>query len=109
MNILNRRIGRLGFALGYAPVLVVLLFIGRDPGFRPGHLDGDPKKYALMLAILLWSICLSAWRCHDYGKSAWSNFWTEQIPIVGQFLWVWDLLTIPGDSRHNSYGPVPKL
>jgi uncharacterized membrane protein YhaH (DUF805 family) len=107
--ILNRRIGRLGFALGYLPVLaVVWSLVLSAPDYR-WHVDGDPKRFALWLGILLWSICITAWRCHDYGKSAWSNFWTEQVPFVGPLFGLWDLLSKPGDAGRNAYGPVPKL
>jgi uncharacterized membrane protein YhaH (DUF805 family) len=73
------------------------------------HLGDDPKKLLWLLAILVWSVCLTAWRCHDYGKSLWSNFWTEQIPFIGQLLALWDLLTKPGDSGHNAYGAPPRF
>jgi uncharacterized membrane protein YhaH (DUF805 family) len=109
MTVLNHRIGRVGFALGYLPVLVVVFALVRESGYKAWHVDGDPKKIALFAAILFWSLCLTAWRCHDYNKSAWSNFFTEQVPIVGSIVALWGLLSKPGDQGFNSYGPPPKF
>ena len=109
MSILHRRIGRAGFAIGYLPVFAIVVVSALTQGLMSAHSPQTPAKYVALAAFLLWSICLTAWRCHDYGKSAWSNFWTEQVPIIGPFLGLADLLFKRGDAGHNGYGPVPKL
>lgn len=109
MDPLNRRIGRIGFALGYLPILMLVIGLHNNPAYSSGNIDGDSKKYAVLIGILIWSICLTAWRCHDYNKSAWSNFWTEQVPLVGPIVGLWDLLSKPGDTGYTSYGPPPRF
>ena len=109
MSLLNRRVGRVGFALGYLPILgLIFALVLRSNGAR-WHVGDDPQRLVMFLAIFAWSVLITAWRCHDYGKSAWSNFWTEQIPLVGPFLGLWDLLSKPGDTGHNAYGPTPRF
>jgi uncharacterized membrane protein YhaH (DUF805 family) len=106
MNILNRRIGRIGFLICLLPWFAVgatLITTSENHVWRPNNLSG----VALWLALMLWPILITAWRCHDYGKSAWSNFWTEQMPFVGPLLGLWDLFTTPGTKGRNSYGLQP--
>ena len=105
--ILNRRVGRVGFLLCLLPLYAIVFALVRSEGYQTWHVNGDPKRFMLWLALLLWSILISAWRCHDFNKSAWSNFWTEQVPIIGPFVGLWDLLSKPGTPGRNSYGPVP--
>ena len=108
MAILEKRIGRTGFALGYLPVLALVAYLAKTSighSWRPS----DATGYLLFAVVFFWSICLTAWRCHDFGKSAWSNFWTEQIPLIGPFLGLWDLISKPGDLGNNEYGPVPRI
>ena len=108
MKILKRRIGRLGFALGFLPLFTILLAVIVKSGQAHWHpAAGDVKGYLLLAAYFIWVMCISAWRCHDYGKSAWSNFWTEQTPLIGPFLGLWDLLSKPGDTGRNRYGSPP--
>jgi len=109
MSLWNRRIGRLAFALGFIPVLVLALALAWSAPDHRWRADGDPTRIALVFVLAAWTALVTAWRCHDYGKSAWSNFWTDRIPIVGPLIGLWDLLSKPGDARRNSYGPVPKL
>ena len=107
MRIIDRRIGRLGFLLGYLILLAVAsVFVSTLPE-HSGSFGEDPTRLFIWLALLAWSILLAAWRCHDFNQSAWSNFWTEQLPLIGPFLALWDLLTKPGDPYVNSYGPPP--
>ena len=108
MRLLDRRVGRIGFAIGYLPVLAVLFALTVGSG-RHRWQPTDPYAIFAFLALALWSICITAWRCHDYGKSFWSNFWTEQIPVVGPILGLWDLLSKPGDPGYNAYGPPARL
>lgn len=109
MSILHRRIGRAGFAIGYLPVLATVVASALTQGMMSAHSPKTPETYIAFAAFLIWTICLTAWRCHDYGRSAWSNFWTEQAPIIGPLLGLADLLFKRGDAGHNGYGPVPKV
>ena len=109
MSILNRRIGRLGFALGYLPVLALLVALTWDAPNHRWNVGSDPHRIALFVGVLLWTICVTAWRCHDFGKSAWSDFWTSQAPFIGPLVSLWDLFATPGEPHANAYGPVPKL
>jgi uncharacterized membrane protein YhaH (DUF805 family) len=109
MAVLHRRIGRLGYAIGSIPVYALLIFIfWSEPSHRwslEGHLDRVP----IVLALLAWDTCLSAWRCHDFGKPLSWDFWTNQIPIVGGLISLWELHFKPGDTTRNAYGHVPKI
>jgi len=100
------RIGRVGFILGNIPLVVATTIVSHVPGYHR-HLEADPTKLAVVGCLVLWAACLTAWRCHDYNKSAWGNFFTDQIPIVGPFLALWDLVAAPGSEGFNSYGAPP--
>jgi uncharacterized membrane protein YhaH (DUF805 family) len=63
----------------------------------------------LVIFMVGGSFCLTAWRCHDFGKSAWENFWTEQVPIIGGLWALCELLFIPGDKKRNGYGDPPAI
>ena len=102
------RVGRIGFALGYIPVLVVFGYMQMNLQSVRDAPVGSPL-YLMIVAAIVWVMVLSAWRCHDFNKSAWSNFWTDQTPLIGPILGLWDCLFTPGDSGRNSYGSPPKL
>ncbi len=107
MEILDRRIGRLGFLLGQIPVVAVdatFHAISGTSGVRVNSAVG-----VRVVAALAWDVLITMWRCHDFDKSLWSNFWTEQLPVVGPFLGAWDLITTPGSPGFNTYGRPPKL
>jgi len=103
------RIGRVVFVLGNIPLLAITASLSHDAAYASGHLEGYPKKYLVIGCLLLWSSCLTAWRCHDYNKSAWSNFFTEQVPFIGPIVALWDLVSKPGDQGFNSYGAPSKF
>jgi uncharacterized membrane protein YhaH (DUF805 family) len=109
MSVLNRRIGRVGFALGYLPVLGIVLVLTWNMPNHKWPIDWSPSRIVVATSLLLWSGLITAWRCHDFGKSAWSDFWTEQAPVIGPLLSLWDLFFTPGEPLNNAYGPVPKL
>lgn len=102
------RVGRNGFALGYMPVWVVLGYIQMNLQ----SVRDAPVRSLLYLAIavtIVWAMVLAAWRCHDFIKSGWSNFWTDQTPLIGPILGFWDCLFTLGDQGRNSYGPPPRF
>ena len=110
MRLLDRRIGRAGFALGYFPVLVVVFALVTNADEQHWHpTSGDVADHLFLVAIFIWSLCITAWRCHDYGQSLWSNFWTEQAPFIGPVVGLWDLISKPGTVGLNPYGPAPRL
>src|SRR5690242_1414548 len=99
MNLLDRRIGRLGYLLGQIPVLLFIVILSATTGSTEVSLGHTPAIVAVpAIAIALWDLVLTAWRCHDFNQSLWSNFWTEQIPFVGPLLGLWDVITTPGSK-----------
>ena len=109
MIIWNRRIGRLGFVLFSLPLYAIVFSLVLTAEHHVWVVNGDPKRFVLWLVLVLWSIMVTAWRCHDFNESLWSNFWTDQVPIIGPFVALWDLLAKPGTPGYNSYGPEPSL
>jgi hypothetical protein len=109
MALLHRRIGRLGYAVGSAPVYAFLLFIYRSEPNHRWSLEGHGERIPIVLALVAWEICLSAWRCHDFGKPLSWDFWTNQIPIVGGLISWWELHFKAGDAKRNPYGHVPRF
>lgn len=108
--ILYRRIGRIGYLLGQIPILLVLAWASyATDSWHVDLLEAPATVVVTVVLVLLWSLLLTAWRCHDYNESLWSNFWTEQIPLFGPFLGLWDLVTTAGSRGFNSYGRPPAL
>ena len=68
-----------------------------------------PKEVALALGYVAFNFLISVWRCHDFGKSGWHDFWNNQIPFVGGFISLFELLFKPGDPHRNSFGKPPIL
>ncbi len=109
MRIWDRRIGRVGFVVGYLVLVAVAYWIWSEVPDGNFHLQENPVLIGKTAVLAFLILMLSAWRCHDYGESLWSNFVDEQVPVVGGFLALWDLVTKPGNPDHNSYGPVPRF
>jgi uncharacterized membrane protein YhaH (DUF805 family) len=107
--LLHRRIGRLGFVIGYASTAVVVMAFPYILGLARSHEQRFAIAAALVTFLIAASICLPAWRCHDFGKSAWDNFWTDQIPIIGSVWALFELLFIAGDKQRNGYGDPPTV
>ena len=105
--ILHRRIGRAGFIIGYAFSVGVAFAFPRILDLATSHEQRFLYGVALVIFLLASFICLPAWRCHDFGKSAWDNFWTEQIPVIGGIWALFELLFIAGDKGRNGYGDPP--
>jgi uncharacterized membrane protein YhaH (DUF805 family) len=101
------RIGRLGFVLGNVP-LVAMAYWHDAVGAHVFHqASPDVAGRMVLVAYLFGAIFLTVLRCHDFNETVWGNFWTEQIPIVGQFLALGELLIKPGTVGPNSYGSAP--
>lgn len=69
-------------------------------------LGGGVLGMIVGLALLYPSICVTAKRWHDRGKSGW---WTAiaLIPVIG---WIWTFVEcgcLPGTPGANEYGPDP--
>ncbi len=101
------RVGRVGYAIGTGVGFVLAAAVVRF-GSHDGNVASAPVVVPLVL-LAAWAWFLTALRCHDYDASAWSNFWLEQTPFVGQFLATWDLYTKPGTPGPNQYGDPPLL
>ena len=101
--ILNRRIGRGGFAvLSAVSCILIAPLLTAETIEQPTKLE-----WALALTFIGVNVLLTTWRCHDFNESFWSNFAAEQVPLVGGFIAAWDLLRKPSDVGFNRYGPPP--
>ncbi len=109
MNILHRRIARIGFVLGYGTTIGVMFAFPHLLDLATSHERRFAIGAVLVISIVSAVICLTAWRCHDFGKSAWDNFWTEQVPFIGGIWALFELLFIPGDKARNGYGDPPAI
>jgi uncharacterized membrane protein YhaH (DUF805 family) len=109
MDILHRRIGRIGYATGVVlSTLLILTHFWPSIGHR-APVGDRPDLLAIALAYIAFGYLLAAWRCHDFGKSGWHDFWNNQIPIVGGLISLFELFFKPGDPRANSYGKPPRF
>jgi uncharacterized membrane protein YhaH (DUF805 family) len=109
VGLLDRRIGRLGFTVGYAASAAALIAIPALMHLYPGH---QQKTVALMFLAAFGvggMICVIAWRCHDFGKTGWHYFWTDQVPVVGSLWALLELFFLPGDQGRNGYGDPPSF
>jgi uncharacterized membrane protein YhaH (DUF805 family) len=106
MEILHRRIGRLGYAAGLviSTALILPLILADKASLS---LTDRPKEAVSILLYAAFNILISAWRCHDFGKSGWHDFWNNQIPFVGGLISFFELLFKPGDPHMNSFGKPP--
>ena len=104
--IFGRRIGRIGFLGGTVLSMAVVI-----PWLV--HLDGkeylrssEAAMFVGGIVVLIFSnLVLSTWRCHDFGQSGWHDFWTNQIPYVGGFISLYEMIFRPGDPQWNAWGP----
>ena len=103
----SMRIGRTGYAVGNI-LLVAAAFSHRPIGALVfNHTPAELADTIVLGCVVVTSIFLAVLRCHDFNETVWNNFWTDQIPFVGQFLATWELLTKPGTPGMNSYGAQP--
>lgn len=104
---MNGRIGRLGFTIGYFSIALVVFY---NQAIAASVLPRvSPPNAQIVLALLLFvAACwLTTLRCHDYGETFWSNFWTEQIPVIGQAWALAELFFKAGDTQPNKFGKPP--
>ena len=102
MPLKTKRIGRAGFALGYALLLGL--------AFATFALSLPQTARGLFgLLLVLCAAALVSLRCHDLGKTPYATFWRDQIPVVGPLVGFAELLIRPGTLGENQYGPAPLL
>ena len=109
MGMLHRRIGRIGYTIASVPFYALLLFLLLSQPDHRWSLEGHPERVVITMLIVGWEMCFAALRCHDFGKPFSWDFWTNQIPIVGGLISMWELHFKAGDPKRNAYGPIPRL
>jgi uncharacterized membrane protein YhaH (DUF805 family) len=103
------RIGRVGFVLGHLPLIAAAYWhngLGSHIFYR------TPPEFAgtgVLLTVVTASWFLTVLRCHDFNETVWNNFWTEQVPVIGQVWALAELLFKPGTPGSNSFGTQPFL
>jgi uncharacterized membrane protein YhaH (DUF805 family) len=100
------RIGRFGYLLSQAPIVVTASWLYMT--LPPGPIE-SPRVIVLILIVAAFSWFLTILRCHDYNESAWTNFWIDKTPIIGSIWAAAELFVKPGTPGHNSYGAPPLL
>jgi uncharacterized membrane protein YhaH (DUF805 family) len=103
------RIGRLGFVAGLASLAAAGLLVAPIAALRPFHMHPDLARQILFLALALASWTLVVLRCHDFNRTVWLTFWTDQVPIIGPLIATYELLAKPGSVGMNNYGGPPRF
>jgi uncharacterized membrane protein YhaH (DUF805 family) len=103
------RIGRLGFVVGLASLAVAGFLVAPIAALRPFHVHPDLARQILFVVLGLASWTLVVLRCHDFNRTIWLTFWTDQVPVIGPIWALYELLTMPGSTGMNSYGPPPRF
>ena len=95
----QQRIGRFGFAVGYAAIggMFFVTFQWISPGLIRGLVG---------LTLIMCAALLGIWRCNDLGKTPFSTFWRDQIPIFGPLIGLAELLFKPGVHGKHEQRPV---
>lgn len=101
------RIGRIGFAVGQASLSAALYWHDALAEHLFGHASPRTTLVYVAFVFVAGSWFLATLRCHDFNETVWNNFWTEQVPFIGQILALAELLTRPGTTVRNSYGAPP--
>ena len=101
MRIFDRRIGRLGFAIGYLllPALLLVTY---------SLVDGAQSRLAAFLFYILAIILLTVWRCHDFNETP----ATHAIKIdaaVTSVRFLVSFFSQQGDKGFNSHGSPPLI
>ena len=66
-----------------------------------------PALYNLFCLAMIWpSICVSAKRLHDRGKSGWWQLMTL-IPLIGLIWYIAEVMAGKSNPGDNAYGPEP--
>lgn len=98
-------------AIVYAVILVGAAIVTGTVGY----LDSDEAPLPLFLIQLVlfgpstWvSICITAKRWHDRGRSAWM-YLILLVPVVGLIWTVIECGLMEGTNGPNDYGPSPKI
>ena len=103
------RLGRLGYALGIGTIMVSFLIALGTIALIPNETAQDVLALLSIAACLLAYRSLTERRCHDFGKTLWSSFWRDQIPVIGT---VWGFVEVffkQGNAEANEYGEVPRI
>jgi uncharacterized membrane protein YhaH (DUF805 family) len=59
------------------------------------------------LGLVGWTLVVV--RCHDFNRTVWLTFWTDQVPVIGPFWALYELVAKPGSVGMNSYGMPPRF
>lgn len=91
------------FGIGFNFSIFVRLASGVLP---PYAALGIVAMFALaFLWLVMCGFSAAIRRLHDTGRSDWW-YWISLVPFVGA-IWLFVLLTLPGDVVANAYGPPP--
>lgn len=104
IEVFHRRIGRVGYVAGLVLSSALALPYLWGAESTASSFSDDPKKFAVAGAYIFINFLLSTWRCHDFGKSGWHDFWNNQIPFIGGFISLFELIFKSGDPHMNSFG-----
>ena len=103
------RIGRAAFTIGFVSVAAVGL-VAFEVANQIENKNAQGVFVILIVACCLLSIrSLAQKRLHDLGKTIWSSFWKNNIPILGGLLAFYEVFFKQGHTEPNKYGEVPKL
>jgi uncharacterized membrane protein YhaH (DUF805 family) len=103
------RIGRMGFVVGLGVLTIAGFAINAIATLKPFGLPPEIAAQALGVGVLAAACFLVTWRCHDFNKSFWHAFWTDQVPVIGPLWALYELFVTPGTDGMNSYGHKPFL
>jgi uncharacterized membrane protein YhaH (DUF805 family) len=103
------RIGRSGFVVGLLSLAASGWLVAPIASLRLFHVHPELGSKLLFLALAIASWTLVVLRCHDFNRSAWLTFWTDQVPVIGPFIALYELLAKPGSVGMNSYGSPPRF
>jgi len=108
--VFSRRIGRVGFVAGVVLTMIAVLpwlnYLDRKEYLSTAEM----AMYVAGIAVLvLANLVLTTWRCHDFGQSGWHDFWTNQLPFIGGFVSLYEMLFKPGDPHSNAWGPPTRF
>ena len=103
------RIGRLGFVVGLVSLAVAGFLVGPIAELRPFHVHPDLGRQLLAAALVLVGWTLVVVRCHDFNRTVWLTFWTDQVPVIGPLWALYELVAKPGSVGMNSYGMPPRF
>lgn len=103
------RIGRIGYVVGLGLVVIFMVIAIASIRLLPNEPTQGILGFIFVVAAFLAFRSLTTRRCHDFGKTIWSSFWRDQIPIIGPIWACVEMIFKPGDTEGNEYGDVPRF